>query len=128
MSQCLKCHPRGDDIRCRCIDGCHCPEKLDTPMPAIKPITIRGFEIFSREKISCRWGTLRVQESSLAFEGAHVWLYYDENEGVNSTKPTPLINVSNAKKLIAALQKFIMAAEAGQLTEPASLQVTKGDF
>lgn len=84
-----------------------------------KKTTARGFRIYD-DTIRARHGVLRVQESSLAFEGAHAWLFYDEDgakEGV--LHPHPQLNVEAAKKLIVALQSFVEEAEADQLTEPA---------
>jgi hypothetical protein len=85
-----------------------------------KQRTARGFRIYDNT-IQARNGTLRVQESSLAFEGAHVWLFYDDNDKRHKGKdyPAPQINVAAAKKLVSALQSFIEGAEAGELIEPA---------
>lgn len=80
--------------------------------------TGRGFRIFGDEDIKCRHGVLRVQESSLAFAGAHAWLFYEEPGKENEQHPTPQINVAEAKKLIASLQQFVTEAEGDTLTEP----------
>ena len=82
--------------------------------------TERGFRVYAR--IECRDGvTLRVQESSLAFEGAHLWLFPDgectDHLGRHS-RPAPHMNVSQVKELIAALSKFVRQAEGGKLMEP----------
>lgn len=84
-----------------------------------KKRTARGFRIYD-DAIKSHHGNLRVQESSLAFAGAHVWLFYDDNDPEYKGKyiPTPQINVASAKKLISALETFIKEAEANELTEP----------
>jgi hypothetical protein len=91
--------------------------------------TSRGFLIFGHN-IPCRHGTIRVQESSLAFEGAHAWLFYsEEGKGPASDYPCAEINVESAKKLIIALHEFVTAAEKGQLTEPAVyIELLKDDL
>jgi hypothetical protein len=85
-----------------------------------KKVTPRGFRIYD-DTIKARHGTIRVQESSLAFEGAHAWLFYDEDGADKGAvlHPHAQINVEAAKKLIAALQSFVEEAEGDQLTEPA---------
>lgn len=82
--------------------------------------TERGFRIYAR--IECRDGvTLRVQESSLAFEGAHLWLFVDgecvDHHG-SHTRPVPHLNVAQAKELITAISQWVHDAEAGVLVEP----------
>ena len=84
--------------------------------------TPRGFRIYGRVP-AFGAGTVRVQESSLAFEGAHVWLFYDgvecsEHLGRHH-KPDPQLSVAQAKSLIKALQTFVDEAEGDELTEPA---------
>ena len=98
--------------------------------------TNRGLGIYGR--ISTRSAaTIRVQESSLAGEGAHVWLFLDGDvckdftphtggwrdhvpmPGDTHSKPDAQLSVAQAKNLIAALQAFIAEAEADELTEPA---------
>lgn len=87
--------------------------------------TPRGFQIFGR--VPCAsGGTVRVQESSMAFEGAHVWLFLDGEEckehlGKHS-RPAPHLDVAQAKQLIAALSDFVVAAEQGALMEPAEVE------
>ena len=88
--------------------------------------TARGFSKFTDDasKIRSRHGgTLRVQESSLAFEGAHTWIFFDGEKCVDHMgehlTPSPQLDVANTKKLIAALQAFVDAAERGETTEPA---------
>lgn len=76
--------------------------------------TDRGFTVFG-EIQSKNGNRLVVQESSMAFEGAHAWLYYDSLKG----KPGEQFSVDGAKELVAALTAFIEMAEADQLTEPA---------
>lgn len=81
-----------------------------------KEVTDRGFRIFG--KISDRLGgTLVIQESSLAFEGAHVWLFY-QNSSSTYEGTDPQLSVEQAKRLIEFLQVFVAEAEAGLLTEP----------
>jgi len=86
--------------------------------------TERGFAIFAR--IPTRnGGTLRVQESSLAYQGAHIWLFLDGEECVDHlgqhVKPDPHLSVAQAKALLDALDAFIAAAESGDLTESVSV-------
>lgn len=89
--------------------------------------TKRGFNIFNDEKIRSRHGgVVRVQESSLAGAGAHTWIFFDgekciDHMGEHMT-PSPQLDVANTKKLIAALQAFVDAAERDELTEPASVE------
>lgn len=82
-------------------------------------LTSRGFVVFD-EGIPSRVGTVRVQESSLAGEGAHAWLFLDGTGNPPDTN-APQLSVESAKRLIAALQKFVDDAEDGQLTEPAKV-------
>lgn len=67
-------------------------------------------------------GSVRVQDSSLAFEGPHVWLFLDGEQCVEHLgqhmKPDPQLNVEQAKQLRDALNAFIAAAEGDELTEP----------
>lgn len=89
--------------------------------------TARGFGVYGKSKIKSRGGgTLRVQESSLAGEGAHVWLFLDGEKCVDHLgehlAPSPQLNVTNVKRLIKALQTFVDAAEAGGLMEPARVE------
>lgn len=86
--------------------------------------TERGFAIYGRVAERAG-GTIRVQESSMAFEGAHVWLFIDgleccEHLGKHQ-RPAPQLSVAQAKELIAALQAFVEDANAGALMEPAEV-------
>lgn len=74
----------------------------------------RGFTGYG-DPIPTRHGErVRVQESSIAFEGAHVWVFIDPaSDGV-------LLNVESARRLRDGLAAFIDDAEAGRLTEPVS--------
>ena len=76
--------------------------------------TERGFHIFG-DVASLYGKILRVQESSMAFKGAHVFLFYPELEGM----PGEQFSVAQAKEVIAALQTFVDMAENDELTEPA---------
>lgn len=82
-----------------------------------KKYTNRGFRIYA-EDLPCRHGKLKVQESSIAFEGAHIWLFYEERGKALADTPSAQINVATAKKLMEALSTFIVEAEADELTEP----------
>ena len=68
-------------------------------------------------------GTIRVQESSMAGEGAHVWLFLDGRECRehlgHHMRPAPLLNVAQAELLAEALAAFVAAARAARLMEPA---------
>lgn len=85
--------------------------------------TERGFGIYGR--IQSREGSVRVQESSAAFTGAHVWLFHDDapcrEHCGEHFRPHPHLNVAQAKELIAALQAFVNDAEGGRLIEPATV-------
>lgn len=82
-------------------------------------LTSRGFVVFD-EGIPARAGTVRVQESSLAGEGAHAWLFLDG--APQPPEPSaPQLSVESAERLIAALQAFVDDAKAGRLTEPAKV-------
>lgn len=78
------------------------------------PKTERGFCVFG--EIPCKSGTVDVVESSIAFEGAHVRIYLSNPTHTNAV---PHMSVPQTKRLIAALQQFVAAAEAGHLIEPA---------
>lgn len=72
--------------------------------------TNRGFNGFAQGH------DIRVQESSVAFTGAHCWIFHNsESEGRNAVH----LSVVQAKVAIAGLQQFVAAAEANELTEPA---------
>jgi hypothetical protein len=75
--------------------------------------TERGFQMFASE-IKLKTGTLRVQESSLAFEGPHCWLFHD---GVDRKEMSPQLSVEAATGLIVALAEFVSMAKAGNLME-----------
>jgi len=85
--------------------------------------TERGFRVFGEIPFRNRFAgrrspvVLRVQESSLAFEGAHCWLFFDN--GPDMELPGEMLDVAGAKSVIEALQAFISAAEGGELIEPA---------
>lgn len=88
-------------------------EPADSSTRAVEK-TSRGFGVYG--EIPSRPGTLRVQESSLAFQGAHVWLFLDGAP----PDAAPQLSVEGAKLLVAALSNFIRDAEGELLTEPAS--------
>ena len=81
-----------------------------------KKVTPRGFCIFG-EFTDNRGSSIKIQESSAAFTGAHCWIFCSRNEKDDS----PHLNVSEARQVIDALQKFVLEAESGQLIEPADL-------
>jgi hypothetical protein len=74
--------------------------------------TNRGFVVFSRE-IEDRdtKDCVRVQESSIALEGAHVRVL--PGAGTEALH----LNTDNAEKLANALLEFVRMARAGELTE-----------
>jgi hypothetical protein len=84
--------------------------------------TSRGFRIFARVPTH-EGGSVRVQESSLAFEGAHVWLFLDGQDCTDHLgrhqKPNPHLNVAQARQLALALNEFCDSAEQGELMENA---------
>lgn len=93
----------------------------------MKETTNRGFRVFGR--ITDDRGTgVRVQESSAAGRGAHVWLF-TEGDCVDHLgkhqRPDAHLNYHQAKALIEALQAFVHEAEAGQLAEPATVEDDK---
>ena len=73
-----------------------------------KRYTERGFRIFT--EFSTPRGTVTVQESSLAFEGAHAWIFKN-GEGIQ-------VSAKDAERIIEALQRFVAEAKAGELVEP----------
>ena len=80
--------------------------------------TTRRFRLFGHLR-SERNGEIRVQESSVAFEGAHCWVFAgDDDTGGQSLH----LSVSQARELVEALMVFIAEAEADELTEPAVLK------
>lgn len=68
---------------------------------------------------------IRVYESSLAFEGAHVWLTIagpttnNLNTGMPREEIPMQLSVPEAARLASALMAFVTHAEQGWLTEPA---------
>jgi hypothetical protein len=86
--------------------------------------TSSGFLIFDEVPTFESGVTVRVQESCMAFEGAHVILVVAGAEcafvGNEHVPPVPRLNVEQAKQLIGALQEFVRAAEADELIEPVS--------
>ncbi len=84
--------------------------------------TSLGFRIFARVPTH-DGGSVRVQESSLALEGAHVWLFLDGQDCVDHIgrhqKPDPHLSVAQARQLALALNAFCDAAEQGELMENA---------
>lgn len=82
-----------------------------------KERTQRGFRIFGRVTDS-NGDVWRVQESSRAFEGACVWLFWDSGKDARDV-PRPHLTVSQAKDLVGLLGAFIAEAEGGELTEEA---------
>lgn len=83
--------------------------------------TTRGFGIFGRVQLR-KGGSLRVQESSRVFDGAHCWIFYDGVQCVDHLghhmPPHPEITTAEARALIAALQNFVAAVEADETMEP----------
>ena len=75
--------------------------------------TTRGFRVFGRIETPT-YGPIRVVESSLAFNGAQVWI--SQKQKVLAPE-TIGINVAEAEALIEILNTFIREAKAGQLTE-----------
>lgn len=80
-------------------------------MPVDK--TQRGFAIFG--EFTTDRQSFRVQESSLALEGPHVWVFC--NNRIDGQQSTSHVDVEGAKQMIAALQAFVESAETGELTE-----------
>lgn len=91
-----------------------------------KKVNARGFRLYA-EDLPCRHGTLTVQESSIAFAGAHVWLFYKEPNKDLKDIPTAQISVATAKKLVESLSEFIAEAESDELTEPAEYAEESSD-
>jgi hypothetical protein len=86
-------------------------------MPELET-TERGFRVFGR--VPTKYGVLRVQESSLACEGAHVWLFHEIDKVFKRFKVRDAqISVASARALVKALRVFIKEAEGDKLTEPA---------
>jgi hypothetical protein len=94
------------------------------PNETAKETTERGFRIYARVP-SRDGGTVQVQESSLAFEGAHVRLFLkgaecSEHMGRHH-RPEPHLSVAGARALRDALATFITEAEEDELTETAEV-------
>jgi hypothetical protein len=87
--------------------------------------TDRGFGIYA--EIQTDDGSIIVQESSVAFRGAHVWLIPDWLTGDCRTRAMTQMNVYEARKLAAALVQFAEDAEVGRLTEPVDPTPEDGD-
>lgn len=85
-----------------------------------KEFTQRGFRVFGHIPYR-NGGAIRVQESSLAGCGAHVWLFIDgekcKDHMSEHLMPTPQMNLEQVKQLISALQDFVNEAESENLTE-----------
>ena len=78
--------------------------------------TDRGFRVYTA-KVEGRRGEVRVQESSRATEGAHVWIFH------GPTRPDDAgsieLGVEAAEAVAVALFAFVADARSGRLTEPA---------
>lgn len=80
--------------------------------------TNRGFGVYGEGEH--RNGTWKIQESSIAFEGAHVWIFHTPfSEPGRCVRDSLQLSVPQAKEVIEALSKFVRDAEAGVLIEPA---------
>ena len=94
-----------------------------------KQYTGRGFAIYDKIP-NHRRGSVRIQESFLAGQGPHLWLFLKDAEcgtaaGLNGPihqKPEIQLSLENVKKLRNALNEFIIDAESNKLTEPVSRQ------
>lgn len=95
-----------------------------------KEYTNRGFAIYDKIP-NHREGFIQLQESSLACEGPHLWLFLKDAECVTAAglngpehqKPEIQLSLENVKRLRNALNEFILDAESDKLTEP----IAKGD-
>lgn len=74
-------------------------------------ITQRGFRYHRFEHLGCRGQVVKVVESSIALEGAHVRIFHGDDEHVQ-------LHVDAAEAVAHALLDFARAARAGELTEP----------
>lgn len=112
----------GTCIRCGggLVDtGIFCPKcraEEDRKPDDARPVNERGFRVFLASAPQ-RYGAIKVTESSMAFAGAHCWIFQQgeagrEVQGVH-------VDVVGARLLHAALATFIAEAERGELTEPA---------
>lgn len=73
--------------------------------------TERGFRAYRLDGVGCYGWKVRVVESSIALEGAHVRIYHGPDEHVQ-------LHVDAAEKVAAALLDFVRDARADELTEP----------
>ena len=76
--------------------------------------TPRGFRLFHDAEIV-------VQESSLAFEGAHAWIRGGRPIDNDGGRGVLHVNVRQAAAIVAGLETFIAEARGGELTEPVSV-------
>lgn len=74
-------------------------------------MTERGFRFFRFEHLGCRGLVVKVVESSIALEGAHIRIFHGDNEHVQ-------LHVDAAEAVAHALLGFVQAARNGELTEP----------
>lgn len=91
-------------------------------MSRAESLTERGFGIY--EEFPDRNGTVLVQESSIAGEGAHVGVFHTPDPRLYPNLPENHccglhLSVSQASTLISALENFIADAKDEILTEPA---------
>ncbi len=91
--------------------------KRPAKVPAFRR-DLRGFPIFN--EFGTKWhGNLEVKESSIAFEGAHVWIFGQFPYVPEHDAPSFHLAYRDAVKLRDALTLFIRAADKDQLCEPA---------
>jgi hypothetical protein len=87
--------------------------------PKNRPRSERGFRLFADE-FDQLYGPVHVIESSIAFQGAHCWIYQDLSKRDPKCETTQVhLDVEGAKKVRDALSLFIDEAEAGELVESA---------
>ncbi len=91
-------------------------------MSRAKSHTERGFGVYA--EFPDKNGTVLVQESSIAFEGAHVRVFHAPDPKLYPNIPEDHVcglhlSVSQASILAHALKNFIADAKDGILTEPA---------
>lgn len=81
--------------------------------------TERGFAEFGGFKTSWH-GKICVRESSVAFEGACVWIFCELAYSNTPKEHPPHLHLQykDAVRLRDALNRFIGAADAGETTEP----------
>ena len=75
----------------------------------IKEHTSRGFAIYD-EFVDSYNNVVRIQESSSA-EGSYCWIFVDDHKSDNP--PGAHLSIEQAKKLVEALQSFILHREEG---------------